>query len=56
MEKFEYTQCFVFGNLFSIFAVPTETLIETVLIGFIGGIAGMLAKDTYNWIKARLNK
>ena len=43
--------CFLGGNLLTISFVPVETLLHTVILGFIGGLVGMLSRDFYNIIK-----
>ncbi len=48
--------CFVGGNLFTISFIPVESILHTVILGFIGGIIGMLSKDVYNIIKKYFEK
>ena len=48
--------CFLGGNLLTISFVPVETLLHTILLGFIGGLVGMLSRDVYNFIKKRFEK
>tara|TARA_R100001460_G_scaffold101352_2_gene145284 strand:- start:865 stop:1038 length:174 start_codon:yes stop_codon:yes gene_type:complete len=43
--------CFTGGNLLTISFISTETILETAVIGLIGGFVGMLAKDIYLSIK-----
>lgn len=43
--------CFTGGNLLTISFISTETILETAVIGLIGGFVGMLAKDIYLEIK-----
>tara|TARA_R100001086_G_scaffold244859_1_gene175098 strand:- start:1348 stop:1521 length:174 start_codon:yes stop_codon:yes gene_type:complete len=43
--------CFTGGNLLTISFISTETILETAVIGLIGGFVGMLAKDIYLGIK-----
>ena len=50
MEKLEYLNCFIFGNLLTIGMIPMQTLTETVVLGLLGGFVAMLSKDLYQWI------
>ena len=43
--------CFIGGNILTFSFVPVETLLLTVILGFIGGLVGMLSRDFYNSIK-----
>lgn len=56
MEKVEYLGCFFCGNLLTVSMIPTQTLVETVILGLIGGFVAMLSKDIYNSIKKLLNR
>lgn len=56
MEKFEYLNCFVFGNLLTVGMIPMETLTETAILGLLGGFIAMLSKDIYNWAKKLLKR
>jgi len=47
---------FMGGNLLTISFVPVETLLHTVILGFIGGLVGMLSRDFYNLIKKYFEK
>ena len=54
MEKLEYIGCFFCGNLLTVSMIPTQTLMETVILGLVGGFVAMLSKDIYNYIKSLL--
>tara|TARA_R110002051_G_scaffold177777_2_gene247608 strand:+ start:7995 stop:8171 length:177 start_codon:yes stop_codon:yes gene_type:complete len=56
MEKFEYLNCFIFGNLLTVGMIPMETLTETAILGLLGGFIAMLSKDIYNWGKRLLKR
>jgi len=56
MERIEYLGCFFCGNLLTVSMVPTQTLVETVILGLLGGFVAMISKDIYNWIKSLLNR
>ncbi len=43
--------CFLGGNILTIFFVPVETILQTIVLGFVGGMVGMLSRDLYNYIK-----
>ena len=50
MEKLEYFNCFLCGNLL------TVGMIETIILGLVGGFVAMLSKDIYQWIKNLLKR
>lgn len=54
MERIEYLGCFFCGNLLTVSMIPTQTLVETVILGLLGGFVAMLSKDVYNYIKSLL--
>ena len=56
MEKLEYLNCFVFGNILTVGMIPMETLTETVILGLLGGFVAMLSKDIYQWVKKLLKR
>tara|TARA_R100000781_G_C3976187_1_gene91913 strand:+ start:293 stop:469 length:177 start_codon:yes stop_codon:yes gene_type:complete len=56
MERIEYLGCFFCGNLLTVSMVPTQTLVETVILGLLGGFVAMLSKDIYASIKRLLNR
>ena len=56
MEKIEYFNCFVFGNLLTMGMIPMETLMETAILGLLGGFVAMLSKDIYQWVKKLLKR
>jgi|TARA_R100000654_G_C2639879_1_gene121507 hypothetical protein len=56
MEKIEYLGCFFCGNLLTVSMIPTQTLVETVILGLLGGFVAMLSKDIYNYVKNLLNR
>tara|TARA_R100000231_G_C5291189_1_gene154637 strand:+ start:62 stop:235 length:174 start_codon:yes stop_codon:yes gene_type:complete len=56
MEKIEYLGCFFCGNLLTVSMIPTQTLVETVILGLLGGFVAMLSKDVYNYIKSVLKR
>ena len=56
MEKFEYINCFLCGNLLTMGMIPMETLTETAILGLIGGFVAMLSKDIYLVIKRLLKR
>lgn len=56
MEKLEYIGCFFCGNLLTVSMIPTQTLMETVILGLVGGFVAMLSKDIYNYIKSVLKR
>tara|TARA_Y100001973_G_C5208440_1_gene343447 strand:+ start:7109 stop:7282 length:174 start_codon:yes stop_codon:yes gene_type:complete len=56
MEKIEYLGCFFCGNLLTIGMIPTQTLMETVILGLLGGFVAMLSKDIYTFIKSLLKR
>ena len=56
MEKLEYFGCFFCGNLLTVFMIPTQTLVETIVLGLLGGLMAMLSKDIYLWIKSLLKR
>ena len=56
MEKLEYIGCFFCGNLLTVSMLPAQTLVETVILGLLGGFVAMLSKDIYNWLKSLLNQ
>ena len=56
MERIEYLGCFFCGNLLTVSMVPTQTLVETIILGLLGGFVAMISKDIYNWIKSLLNR
>ena len=56
MEKLEYIGCFFCGNLLTVSMIPTQTLMETVILGLVGGFVAMLSKDIYNYIKSLLKR
>tara|TARA_R100000734_G_C3310950_1_gene101747 strand:+ start:754 stop:927 length:174 start_codon:yes stop_codon:yes gene_type:complete len=56
MEKVEYLGCFFCGNLLTVSMIPTQTLVETVILGLIGGFVAMLSKDIYNSLKKLLKR
>ena len=56
MDKLEYFGCFFCGNLLTIGMIPTQTLMETVVLGLLGGLVAMLSKDIYNFVKSLLKR
>jgi len=56
MERIEYLGCFFCGNLLTVSMVPTQTLVETVILGLLGGFVAMISKDIYNYVKNLLNR
>jgi|TARA_Y100001938_G_C8016464_1_gene392873 hypothetical protein len=46
--------CFICGNFLTVVAIPTQTIVETVILGLLGGFVAMLSKDIYNYIKSLL--
>ena len=56
MERIEYLGCFFCGNLLTVSMIPTQTLVETVILGLLGGFVAMLSKDVYNYIKSLLKR
>ena len=56
MERVEYLGCFFCGNLLTVSMIPTQTLVETVILGLLGGFVAMLSKDVYNYIKNLLKR
>ena len=56
MEKLEYLNCFLCGNLLTIGMIPMQTLTETVILGLGGGFVAMLSKDIYQWVKKLLKR
>ena len=56
MERVEYLGCFFCGNLLTVSMVPTQTLVETVILGLLGGFVAMISKDIYNYVKNLLNR
>lgn len=56
MERIEYLGCFFCGNLLTVSMLPTQTLVETVILGLLGGFVAMLSKDIYASIKKLLNR
>tara|TARA_R100000231_G_scaffold44947_2_gene38871 strand:- start:2283 stop:2456 length:174 start_codon:yes stop_codon:yes gene_type:complete len=56
MERVEYLGCFFCGNLLTVSMIPTQTLVETVILGLLGGFVAMLSKDVYNYIKSLLKR
>jgi hypothetical protein len=56
MDKLEYIGCFFCGNLLTVSMLPAQTLVETVILGLLGGFVAMLSKDIYNWLKSLLNQ
>lgn len=57
MEGMYHRFCgFMGGNLLTISFVPVETLLHTIVLGFIGGLVGMLSRDFYNLIKKYFEK
>jgi len=56
MERVEYLSCFFCGNLLTVSMIPTQTLVETVILGLLGGFVAMLSKDVYNYIKSVLKR
>lgn len=49
---------FVTGGIFSaIFSAQfVEKLVTAMIVGFFGGIVGMMGKETYTWLKGKLFK
>ena len=56
MEKIEYFNCFLCGNLLTVGMIPMETLTETAILGLLGGFVAMLSKDIYQWAKKLLKR
>ena len=56
MERIEYLGCFFCGNLLTVSMIPAQTLIETIILGLLGGFVAMLSKDIYKFIKRFLNR
>jgi len=56
MERFEYLNCFIFGNILTVGVIPMQTLTETVILGLLGGFVAMLSKDIYQWVKNVLKR
>tara|TARA_R110000824_G_scaffold228962_1_gene416613 strand:+ start:66 stop:242 length:177 start_codon:yes stop_codon:yes gene_type:complete len=56
MERFEYLNCFLCGNLLTMGFIPSQTILETVVLGLIGGFVAMLSKDIYLVIKRLLKR
>lgn len=56
IEKLEYLNCFIFGNLLTVGMIPMQTLTETVVLGLVGGFVAMLSKDIYQWVKNLLKR
>ena len=56
MEKIEYINCFLCGNLLTMGMIPMETIAETVILGLLGGFVAMLSKDIYQWVKKLLKR
>ena len=56
MDKLEYIGCFFCGNLLTESMLPTQTLVETVILGLLGGFVAMLSKDLYATVKGFLKR
>ena len=56
MDKLEYIGCFFCGNLLTVSMLPTQTLVETVILGLLGGFVAMLSKDLYATVKSFLKR
>ena len=56
MEKLEYFGCFFCGNLLTVGMIPTQTLMETIVLGLLGGFVAMMSKDVYQWVKNLLKR
>ena len=39
------------GGLLNIVVMPWEQMIEVFLLGFVGGLAGIIAREVYSYIK-----
>ena len=42
------------GGLLNILVIPTSQIIEVFVLGFIGGLAGIIAREIYSFIKSKL--
>ena len=51
-EIYNRVCCFFGGNLLTISFIDATTIIETIILGLIGGFVGMLARDIYSYIKS----
>jgi len=56
MDKLEYIGCFFCGNLLTVSMLPAQTLVETVILGLLGGFVAMLSKDLYATVKRFLKR
>ena len=56
MDKLEYIGCFFCGNLLTVSMLPAQTLMETVILGLLGGFVAMLSKDIYAAVKKLLKR
>lgn len=56
MDKLEYIGCFFCGNLLTVSMLPAQTLIETVILGLLGGFVAMFSKDLYAIVKRFLKR
>ena len=56
MDKLEYIGCFFCGNLLTVSMLPAQTLVETVILGLLGGFVAMLSKDLYAIVKSFLKR
>ena len=57
MENLNERCCgFLGGGLLNVLIVPTTQLIDTFILGLVGGLAGLLAREIVNYIKNKLIK
>ena len=50
----ERTCSFCGGGLLNIAVIPTDQILEIFVLGFIGGLAGIIAREIYSFIKSKL--
>lgn len=50
----ERTCSFCGGGLLNIAVIPTDQILEIFILGFVGGLAGIIAREIYSFIKSKL--
>lgn len=57
INKMQERMCsFCGGGLLNIMIIPWDQMGEVFLLGFIGGLAGIMAREVFSFIKNKLTK
>tara|TARA_R100001015_G_C4635284_1_gene204436 strand:- start:7129 stop:7299 length:171 start_codon:yes stop_codon:yes gene_type:complete len=55
MNEMQERMCsFMGGGILNILVIPTSQIIEVFILGFVGGLAGIFARELFFFIKSKI--